>query len=351
MSRVTRANGTDRRGSSAAELTDIGPGSIVTGLDEHELAVLRQVGGHWGRALGPRPAWMRALPIDPGLHRFPGTLPPRRPIASRRSTSSRPATRRKSWPPRTRAREPSSQARAAAARGRHRRRRAGGRPSPARRPGRRWHSRSAPAQRSCSRPRVLRRCADHLVDTHCQAWRREDSAGMDNNAHRASAPDPTPARPTSALNGAVNRAAPVTAPTSVAHNEGPRAADGPMGTAGPADGRATSWTNPTLLATLLACFRGRSRTATRWHWSTRHLEALETRCQRSPDESPKVMDTMQTPIVIELSRMSAHPDAAVASAGMRGPQTWRSVRGSRRGRTNRTPGRPARPGVYTGGRS
>ena len=78
MSRVTRANGTDRRGSSAAELTDIGPGSTVTGLDEHELAVLRQVGGHWDRALGPRPAWVRALPIDPGLHRFPRSLPPRR---------------------------------------------------------------------------------------------------------------------------------------------------------------------------------------------------------------------------------------------------------------------------------
>jgi hypothetical protein len=126
---------------------------------------------------------------------------------------------------------------------------------------------------------------------------------------------------------------------------------GPMGTAGPADGRATSWTNPTLLATLLACFRGRFRTATRWHWSTRHLEAPETRCQRSPDESPKAMDPMQTPIVIELSRMSAHPDADLPWAGMRGPQTWRSVRGSRRGRTNRTPGRPARPGVFTGGRS
>src|SRR4029453_9786522 len=62
------------------------------------------------------------------------------------------------------------------------------------------------------------------------------------------------------------------------------------------------------------------------------------RCQRSPDESPKAMDTMQTPIVIELSRMSAHPDANPPSAGTRGPQTWRSVRGSRRRRTNATPG-------------
>ena len=54
------------------------PGVHVSGLDEQELAVLRQVGGHWGRALGGRPAWVRALPIDPGLHRFPRSLEPRR---------------------------------------------------------------------------------------------------------------------------------------------------------------------------------------------------------------------------------------------------------------------------------
>ena len=36
------------------------------------------MGGHWGRALGGRPAWVRALPIDPGLHRFPRSLAPRR---------------------------------------------------------------------------------------------------------------------------------------------------------------------------------------------------------------------------------------------------------------------------------
>ena len=75
MSRVTRPNA---GGTPAAELTDIGPGSTVTGLDEQEVAVLRQVGGHWGRALGGRPASVRALPIDPGLHRFPGSLPPHR---------------------------------------------------------------------------------------------------------------------------------------------------------------------------------------------------------------------------------------------------------------------------------
>ena len=78
MSRLTRHNGTKGGGSSAAELTDIGPGSTVTGLDEQELAVLRQVGGHWGRALSQRPASVRALPIDPGLHRFPRSLAPRR---------------------------------------------------------------------------------------------------------------------------------------------------------------------------------------------------------------------------------------------------------------------------------
>lgn len=55
-------------------MTDIGPGSTVAALDEDELGVLRLVGGHWGQALGPRRAWVRALPIDPGLHRFPRKL-------------------------------------------------------------------------------------------------------------------------------------------------------------------------------------------------------------------------------------------------------------------------------------
>ena len=53
------------------EVTDVGPGSTVAALDDEELALLRLVGGHWGRALGPRRAWVRALPIDPGLRRFP----------------------------------------------------------------------------------------------------------------------------------------------------------------------------------------------------------------------------------------------------------------------------------------
>jgi amino acid transporter len=76
MSRVTRHGGSEGGGTAAAELTDIGPGSTVAGLDEDELAVLRQVGGHWGRALGGRPAG--ALPVDPGLHRFPRSPPPPR---------------------------------------------------------------------------------------------------------------------------------------------------------------------------------------------------------------------------------------------------------------------------------
>jgi hypothetical protein len=140
---------------------------------------------------------------------------------------------------------------------------------------------------------------------------------MVNSAHRASAPDPMPARATSALNG---------------RSIEPHVVKGPMGTAGPADGRATSWTNRTLWATL-------------FEWFSAPAASAQT------NESPKAVDTMQTPVVIELSRTSARPDADLASAGMRGPQAWRSVRASRPGRTNRTPGRPARPGVYTGGRS
>jgi len=62
------------RMASGAELTDVGPESAVAGLDEEELAVLGEVGGHWGRALGPRGAWVRALPIDPGLHRYPDSV-------------------------------------------------------------------------------------------------------------------------------------------------------------------------------------------------------------------------------------------------------------------------------------
>jgi len=63
------------------------------------------------------------------------------------------------------------------------------------------------------------------------------------------------------------------------------------------------------------------------------------------------MDTMHTPIVIELSRMSAHPDADLPSAAPRAPHTRRAVRASRRRQTNREPARPARAGFFMGGRS
>ena len=64
-------------GISADGPTDIGPASTIAGLDEQELAVLRQAGGHWDKAVGARQTWVRALPIDPGLHRFPSALEPR----------------------------------------------------------------------------------------------------------------------------------------------------------------------------------------------------------------------------------------------------------------------------------
>ena len=67
-----------REATSADEMTDVGPGSTVIGLDDDELATLRLVGGHWGRAVGPRQAWVGALPVDPGLHRFPDSPEPGR---------------------------------------------------------------------------------------------------------------------------------------------------------------------------------------------------------------------------------------------------------------------------------
>jgi amino acid transporter len=74
MSRGAHPGGSEGKGAFTAALTDIGPGSTVAGLDEQELVVLRQVGEHWGRVVGPRQAWLRALPVDPGLHRFPLSL-------------------------------------------------------------------------------------------------------------------------------------------------------------------------------------------------------------------------------------------------------------------------------------
>jgi hypothetical protein len=67
--------------------------------------------------------------------------------------------------------------------------------------------------------------------------------------------------------------------------------------------------------------------------------------------SPKAMDIMETPIVNELSRMSAHPAPDLPPAGFRGPQTWRRVRTPRAARTDRQPYRGATDGAFTGGRS
>src|SRR5436190_17863378 len=78
MPRLARRVDTEREGAFAEPQTDVGPASTVVGLNEEELAVLRQVGDHWDRVLGGRRAWRRALPIDPGLHRFPRSLKPSR---------------------------------------------------------------------------------------------------------------------------------------------------------------------------------------------------------------------------------------------------------------------------------
>jgi len=64
------------RDDSAATATDVGPTATVSGLDEGEVAVLRQVGEQWDRALAGRSGWLRDLPVDPGLHRFPRSLQP-----------------------------------------------------------------------------------------------------------------------------------------------------------------------------------------------------------------------------------------------------------------------------------
>ena len=98
MSLVDKQHASEGESLSADGLTDIGPASTIAGLDDDEFAVLRQVGGHWSQALGGRQAWVRALPIDPGLHRFPSAPEPGVVAASRRSTSSGPRTLQRSWP-------------------------------------------------------------------------------------------------------------------------------------------------------------------------------------------------------------------------------------------------------------
>ena len=74
VSQVAKHRGGERGRSSAEEMTDVGPESTVAGLGEEELAVLRHVGEHWGRALAGRRASLRGLPVDPALHRFPRSL-------------------------------------------------------------------------------------------------------------------------------------------------------------------------------------------------------------------------------------------------------------------------------------
>jgi amino acid transporter len=74
VSVLAKDGGAGRQRNSAEEITDVGPESTVAGLDEQELGVLRHVGEHWGRALTGRGAWLRGLPVDPALHRFPRSL-------------------------------------------------------------------------------------------------------------------------------------------------------------------------------------------------------------------------------------------------------------------------------------
>src|SRR3954454_15446138 len=54
----------DREAPSKAD--DIGPAATVAALDEREIAVLRDVGQQWGRALNGRRTGLSVLPVDPG---------------------------------------------------------------------------------------------------------------------------------------------------------------------------------------------------------------------------------------------------------------------------------------------
>jgi hypothetical protein len=69
------------------------------------------------------------------------------------------------------------------------------------------------------------------------------------------------------------------------------------------------------------------------------------------DKSQKAMDTMQTPVVNELSRMSAYRLGGLPCAELRGPQTWRPVRAFSRGPIDREPTRRPLPEDFTGGRT
>ncbi|HEV3230468.1 MAG TPA: APC family permease [Solirubrobacteraceae bacterium] len=58
----------------------LSPATGYPTLDDGQLATLRQIGDHWESALGPRRAWVRALPLDPNLSLHAG-----RPVARGRS--------------------------------------------------------------------------------------------------------------------------------------------------------------------------------------------------------------------------------------------------------------------------
>lgn len=76
---MSSADGTGESGGrddSVAQSTDVGPSAAIGGLDEGEVSILRQVGEQWGRAVGGGSEWLRDLPVDPSLHRFPRSLQP-----------------------------------------------------------------------------------------------------------------------------------------------------------------------------------------------------------------------------------------------------------------------------------
>ena len=101
-------------GASTDALSDIGPAATVRGLDDGELDVLRQVGTRWERALRGHPAWVRALPVDPGLPTISARARrgPRQTLRERRLRGRRRRGRGRGVP--TRRALPSSSGRAAA---------------------------------------------------------------------------------------------------------------------------------------------------------------------------------------------------------------------------------------------
>ena len=54
------------------------PAAETRALDDDELEVLRDLGRHWGGAVGDREKWERALPMDPALRREAEEIGPRR---------------------------------------------------------------------------------------------------------------------------------------------------------------------------------------------------------------------------------------------------------------------------------